>query len=78
MTLYKLNKLKESGIISITGLAKFAGLSPSSLAARLRRGSPELTIIESNNIEDSFEQVFGDIGALMTFDIVYLDEGEGT
>lgn len=71
MTIQSLQKLQNSGIVNLSGLAKYAGINTQMFLARIRRGTPELTIPESMAVEDSLKQVFEQIGGKIVFDRNY-------
>jgi len=70
MTITDLQRLHESGYFNITEIARHAGIEPATLLARLRRGSPELTVNESERIEALLRGLNLDFGSSNQSDLV--------
>ena len=68
MTIKQLKYLHSTGLFNVTELARQIGVEPQTLLAKIRRGSPELSVIESNRIEALLKLRFSEIDAKLTFE----------
>ena len=67
MTIEHLKSLQESGLFNMSAFARLLLLEPQALSARLKRGSPELSVIESEKIEAKLHDLFRSIDGRVSF-----------
>ncbi len=77
MTLARLKVLQESGLFNVAGMARQIGVEPQTLSIRMKRGRPELTVTESERLEEVLVTVFNSVGAHLNFPKSY-QVGEGS
>ena len=71
MTIEHLKSLQESGLFNMAAFARLLRLEPQTLSARLKRGSPELSVKESERIEARLSEIFQGVGGSVQFPRVF-------